>query len=181
MLNVSNDSWHMKVYRWWYYQAQETPFTGKSINLCPYMRAVLLWTPLWCIFGDQFRIFGITTNWVTVPAFLFTIAKLAGYVSFDLKLIMSVFFSAVLVTAVLIFFIEQWKKVSRRNRIFRCAEIKQPSPFVELTKAWFKSAHDNVCPIINIDGLPDVGEEEDYQAPSPRESADKAIDEIMKP
>ena len=45
MMEVVRSSWHFKVYRTWrlYWHGCEPRGT---VNLCPYMRAVLLWAPL---------------------------------------------------------------------------------------------------------------------------------------
>lgn len=42
-LIVKANSWHYRVYTWWLAQSGAKP---KTLNLCPYMRAVLLWAPL---------------------------------------------------------------------------------------------------------------------------------------
>lgn len=62
-LRVAADSWHYKVYRHWANEiANEPPAT---INLCHYMRAVLIYTP------GFYAVLGVTLVFVGLAAWLF--------------------------------------------------------------------------------------------------------------
>lgn len=44
MLKVDRNSWHARMYLW--HRRQKGQHFTNSVNLCPYMRTVLLWAPL---------------------------------------------------------------------------------------------------------------------------------------
>lgn len=159
-MEVSKKSWHMRVYLWWYSHKYSTDANYKtSTNLCPYMRVVLFWAPLRFIFWDWVKLLTYTDekggklylslNMLTTPASIYIIPKLAGYVSYDLKVGLWIVYAAVALTSIAMLMVAigihvvgKWKNKPR--------EVKPPSVFWSLIKARAQANHDRVCPEIQI-------------------------------
>jgi hypothetical protein len=99
-IEVNRESWHAKVYLWWYYakwpnKKREREYDlargygepKKSSNLCPYVRTVLFWAPCRWLFY-QGKIGRIPVPYVFVPVILLSIPQPAGYLSYELKKIL---------------------------------------------------------------------------------------------
>lgn len=54
MQPLSQNSWHMRRYLWWYQEKRHYWDTPKSVNLCPYVRVVLFWYTLRQAFMDGY-------------------------------------------------------------------------------------------------------------------------------
>lgn len=44
-MTISTNSWHARVYLWWYHQKHPYKPAPSTVNLCPYVRVVLFWGP----------------------------------------------------------------------------------------------------------------------------------------
>jgi hypothetical protein len=96
---VRRKSWHARIYKWWYEHKYPNPIgAGKSsfdrkqrTNLCPYVRAVVFWAPLRFIFWDWVELlhwgprYVLTLNMLTIPTLLYSVPKIVGYWSYDMK------------------------------------------------------------------------------------------------
>ena len=56
-MTISRGSWHYRAYAWWYRRKHGYPCEQRVVNLCPYMRAILLWSWLrWLLTDQQLRV-----------------------------------------------------------------------------------------------------------------------------
>jgi hypothetical protein len=79
-MKISRDTWHFRVFNGWFKKKKGFSFdewygSDRPYNLCPYVRAVLLWAPARFLFSPP-RI------WATIPVLLVSfvglIYRLAG-------------------------------------------------------------------------------------------------------
>jgi hypothetical protein len=91
MIEVNRESWHARVYLWWYFAAfphrrrdYEQGWDKPSSNLCPYVRVVLLWAPLRWLFY-QGRVGIVPVAWIAWPVLLLALPQPLGYLSYTLK------------------------------------------------------------------------------------------------
>ena len=88
-IEVNRRAWHARVYLWWYYtkwphRRSEGPKTAS--NLCPYVRAVVLWAPLrWLFYQGRIGKVQLRVAWIAWPIFLVSIPQPLGYISYNLK------------------------------------------------------------------------------------------------
>lgn len=185
MIKVSRESWHTRIYLWWYWQKYHLHKQG-STNLCPYMRTIIFWAPIRAIFWDWIKAFSIplwdgdklqiSLNALTIPSLLFTFAKLIGYHAFVPKLVFLIFTMAVIFSFAIFGLLEVVHSFSQyKRRIGRSKRPNYPSfyptpvspklpgrlersfkavygwGFWALLREYLKSAHDNVCPPVEID------------------------------
>lgn len=146
------NSWHLSVYKWWYKNKYGFPNERGYSNLCPYMRAVMFWAPLRALFGTWVRIKGIPLNVFTLPAIVISLPFLLGYISYNAKMTAFGVYLVLTSVCVLASFLlgtryllsKDGKDITRglRTRV-------QNSGFTDLLAAYFRSAHDRVCPEIS--------------------------------
>ena len=163
MLTAQSSAWFHRIYLWWYrhkYGPHQTPTTS---NLCPYMRVLFLWAPLRAIFWDWVRIGWFPINVVTIPTLWIAVANLLGYVSYTAKLVMYVMFVCGVLAGlgigliILSFAVVDNTDQARANFIARMgqkwdsfAHKTKLDQFGQLIKAWYRAAHDQICPQITF-------------------------------
>jgi hypothetical protein len=162
MLCVSKKSWHARIYIWWY-ELKYGSFTNTSVNLCPYMRAIMFWAPLRLLFTDAITFFEIESLGdfpvcppvFVIPALLYGIPKMLGYWSYDLKMGFWLFYviAVVIVISILIAagIVSIVKNQSVKSFFTKTVETTHLSTFGGLLSAFFKSVHDGICPPVNLE------------------------------
>lgn len=137
-------SWHWKVFERWHERKHGYPYEKRTISLCPYMRAVLLWSWMRWVLTDQHR---AEAFWGTVV--------LAAPLAADQPLrvyegVAWASFAALVIVGAWIF--DDWweARKKRRREEGRPEEPKPPSPFRTLAKAYARSFHDRICPLVEI-------------------------------
>src|SRR5208337_2658736 len=169
---VERNEWHVRVYEWWYQHKYRNSAPRYQSNLCPYMRAVMFWAPLRVLFWDWVELFKIknfkvTLNMLTIPALLYGLPPLAGYFSYKLKFFLWLVALAFTVIFVLICFVAwiingveerrnknkadpaYWEAQRLHNKK-RDARIDRWERFFKMIGEYLQSAHDRVCPEVQI-------------------------------
>jgi hypothetical protein len=143
---ISQNTWHFEVFKWWYEAKHGYPFESLSHNLCPYVRAILLWAPFRFLFSRP-RI------WATVPVslslFLLSVYEIWGKKGL-LKVEAAVVFSLIVAigvamvfgTSIGIVYLKDYFNNNRNSPIVSFGTV-----LVEQTKA----IHDKVCPIVTFE------------------------------
>lgn len=162
-MKISKNTWHFRVFTWWYSMfhggytfddfAKATKASGSgapAYNLCPYVRAVVLWAPLFYTFTPP-------RLWYTLVA-LFGLFNAEIYHKFGLhglKVELQVFaFIAGIASAVgvifgIIYSLVYLIKTYNSARYARLEESGEES-FFALVAAYFKNKHDKICPRITF-------------------------------
>jgi hypothetical protein len=192
-LIISRNSLHARIYLWWYRKKYGVPKDGTT-NLCPYMRAVFIWTPLRILFWDWITVFEFPTwendairlplNFIVIPVLLFAAAKLTGYVSFAGKTFLWIMcgFTVLIILALIVGTVirdyshhctmEEYRRMMepgyqpkpKTNRLKVLERVLTRIAFAvdeficaiaaweiwELLHQWLRSAHDNVCPPVDL-------------------------------
>jgi hypothetical protein len=147
MLIVNRQSWHAQVYRWWYKAKYESEYLGSTTNLCPYIRAVLLWAPFRFLFGPQWKIGKFHVSFATVPVAYFGLAMAAGYLNYELKVIMIGIEFGLVITGAGLFGLT-W--LENHNIIEKAADKFHETSFANLLTEYARSAHDQICPPVEF-------------------------------
>ena len=150
-MKIDGNSWHVKVYKWWYDNKYKNPAAEyicppppkTHSNLCPYMRAVMFWAPLRAIFWNWIKIGPLPINAVTLPAFFVSLPFLVGYVDYTAKMVVFCSYLVILVLSVL--FTLVWL-ISVKNILEPVERKIDNIGFVKLAQEYLRSAHDRVCP-----------------------------------
>ena len=180
-IEVNRRAWHARVYLWWYYtkwphRRSEGPKTAS--NLCPYVRAVVLWAPLrWLFYQGRIGKVQLRVAWVAWRVFLVSIPQPLGYISYNLKRALWISDAILGAAAVIIglcfvvVYIAEWAdqkwywasrletwKIDRRHRaevrLYReLTKKKKKGPSIwKLIGEYMLAAHDRVCPEIVFKG-----------------------------
>lgn len=152
MLIVDKNSWHCKVYQWWYTKKYGYPKEGSTSNLCPYMRAIMFWAPLRLLFTDAISFGRVPLGAFTVPAIVLPLPWLAGYLDYNLKIAFAIIYSIVAVCGVASGLIYLFSSGGlNAGKPFRNAShVVVTSSFADLIREYLKSAHDRVCPEVHF-------------------------------
>lgn len=156
-MRLNRTSWHYKVYAWWwrnkYIYEDEYPHLPDRANLCPYVRAVLLFAPL-----AYFASLNIVKKigWVLSIAFALVVCLMALFV----------------LTAILVgLFLLSWTELAKGigiilGAVFICWFVTKladglvlsirlghhnPNTTWNMGKAFVKSLHNKVCPFITFE------------------------------
>jgi hypothetical protein len=151
-MTIDTNTWHYKVYRWWY-QRKHDGYSPDSANLCPYVRAVFLWSWMsWLFKGGRI--------WkVPVPAVAWSFLALrlpfwAGVFSYEAKRVIFMLYGVAGGAAVLVgiilgiiwlvdnFYID-W-------RIRQSAPMRAIRDGAELLLDYAEATHDRICPMIRF-------------------------------
>ena len=143
-IQVNNNSWHTKLYKFWYKQKYGREHVGSYSNLCPYMRAVLFWSWMRPLF---------LTKWFSVipwALLAIEIPRWAGMFSHSLKFVIWVLYGATAVAGTLLGLAAVicwlWDKHEVTNKLDPM--IDKGVSFCKLVVAYSRSAHDRICPEI---------------------------------
>lgn len=168
---VARNSWHARVYKWWYCNKYGSYSYPRTTNLCPYMRAVMFWAPLRLLFWDWVKMFSfrgceVTTNVVTIPLMWVSVAMLLGYLDYKAKLVFAILgfivVALIIVVSILVSLIiaAQNYKVGRKitdwffkpigDGIVKVVTKAKVPTFLDLIHALLRSAHDGVCPPVDF-------------------------------
>jgi len=132
-MQISSDSWHARVYINWF--RRKKGWTPTEANLCPYVRAVLLYSWLRYIFLTG-------TIW---PAWTLLGLSLEGFLLWW-RLLPTLQNEGIILLCATIVFI--WFGILYFMNIgFETAE---KSSFVNILKERVRSAHSGICPTINF-------------------------------
>jgi hypothetical protein len=150
MIQVSRQSWHARVYLAWFEKKHHYLQEDVIVNLCPYMRAILLRAPVRFLFGDWITVSirgkKIPLGFITVPVTYISTALLAGYISYDIKLFLFAIVYFLVFSAVLsgIGWLVAYAWDNSKSL------EKNVSDFRALVKQWVKSKYDRLCPSVEI-------------------------------
>ena len=151
-MNIDSRSWHCRLYLWWYRNKYGYPNENRQSNLCPYMRAVVLWAPMRALFWTWIRVGGVPINAVVIPVLLYSVPVIAGYFSYGVKLgmwrtyaVMAIFAALVALLFLLVVAVSSdgWD-ITRPVR-----KAVLGAGFWSLARAYLRSAHDRVCPEVS--------------------------------
>lgn len=146
-MKLKKNSWHSSVYLWWYnwaYPSDHPKVDLPSANLCPYVRAVLLWAPLAFLYTNAYFEWGWIAPWL---ATLYGIPKLIGFVSYNAKTVIFGAEGLLLVVALIIATIEGISKIFKKKSWWK--KIKR-SEVIQIAGAYARATHDRVCPEITF-------------------------------
>lgn len=139
MLKVSKKSWHYKVFNGWHKARYGYAFDGSDehVSLCQYVRAVILWAPLYLLF--------------TMPVLPFSLAALvftAGWIVHHFTgwhgvLHVLAVFGIVAGTLALICVVVLGCEKAKDN--------ESVTSFRDIVGARIEAAHDKVCPLIKFE------------------------------
>jgi hypothetical protein len=173
-MKIDKDSWHCKVYLWWYYNkypAKELSPSDRAYyevvdpsyitaktnsNLCPYVRAVVLWAPMRAVFGSWIKVHKkISLNAITIPAVVLLTPLLFSHkitlAMYRFELAILCVMASVVSIITIIYYASKYTKVFYTEGIEPLTKNKQLVTFRGLIKEYLRSAHDRVCPEINWD------------------------------
>lgn len=161
-MHIDSRSWHARVYRWWkvmkygplMYQAPAT------VNLCPYVRAVLFWSwSRWLMRSGQIgqgrwalsvpRIF-----WGSQPIIgLFLVWALAGPKAFmDVLRILAIGSAALSVLSAIVLavwlIIRMFKTLPVASAMDTTAD--RALSFSRVLKSYVVGAHNKICPVVEF-------------------------------
>lgn len=143
-MKINGESLHCRIYRSWYRDKyRDEPLRS---NLCPYMRAVMFWAPLRAIFGGWIKIWRIPLGAITIPALLLSVPFLVGNFSYNGK--MGLWFAYAMATAIVSITIGIGTLIEKGHAGRAGAAVARWS-FWRLLGAYFRSAHDRVCPEVD--------------------------------
>jgi small-conductance mechanosensitive channel len=167
-MQVSRNSWHTRVYLWWYthkYNNGYKPTDKTSSNLCPYVRAVLFWAPLRLLFWDWVKLWEsatsdwyISLNMFTIPLMAYFVPLMLGYVNYYLKFVLWMTVISVAVLAVIIVGLTlSCIKIKEELDAYRALHYNDPPKpkrktpeFFTLVQAYLRAGHDGICPEVEI-------------------------------
>lgn len=146
MLNVNKDSWHARVYKWWYKQKYGLEHNGTWTNLCPYMRAVMFWSWMRPLF---------MTKWWSLAvyaAILVEVPRWCGVISYNLKKGILAMYA---IEAVWALMLALWWYSAKKYKERKAKKALEPvvykgASFLDLVKNYSRSAHDRICPEVNF-------------------------------
>ena len=151
-LTVNATSWHTKVYLWWYRHkfahdiaTGDRPAIPFHVNLCPYVRVVLLWSWLRWLMVDG-KVSKLRMPWIIWGGLVGTVfAYLSGFlmpIDWAFLFAIAILF---LIRAILIDMKDNGQLTERNPK-----PTAPPTKFVTLIKKYSTSVHDRVCPFIEI-------------------------------
>jgi len=146
-LTISTSSWHAKVFAWWNQEASY-PYkleAGSAINLCPYMRAVLIYAPLRWLYTTRagYVTWPVTALIANAIAFAFE-PHFRKNIFFLLESGFAGLFAFVFLMCSICWLVGKiWKSVTNTDAV---------SSFGELLYAGYKAGHDRFCPRIEVRG-----------------------------
>ena len=151
-MKVKQSSVVDRVYKWWYME-KYNEFPSKHVNLCPYLRAVLVWAPLRFLFLSKFP-------WLRVPMFGATLGAIESVgwatsiyvISVEtspsiLGFLCLLWFLAHLVLVIAFVMVAQ-EKFELIDRVSKSAPVEFLGNIIELTSEKAHAAHESICPMI---------------------------------
>ena len=150
MLIVNPQSWHSKMYRWWYRQkyGEEPRHSG---NLCPYMRAILFWSWMrWLFIGG--RVGPVRAPVLSWPLLLASI-PIGGGLLFGWWFFAGVMqiYCVLLIVLAMAATVVGIGLVLSDDGLGGAARIRDGcAPFTDLVGSYLRSFHDRVCPEITF-------------------------------
>jgi hypothetical protein len=155
-VKIKGDALHCRVYRWWYKKKYKCEPSG-STNLCPYFRAVVFWAPSRVVFWNWIKFGPIPLNVISIPAIALAIPKLIGYYNYSIKhqIFMSYLFflACFLVSGITVGILWAFSSDGGGFGGYVIAFLERTcsSSFWILLREYLRSAHDRVCPEIEVD------------------------------
>ena len=150
-MKINANAWHCRIYLWWYKKKYGCTNERGHSNLCPYMRAVMLWAPLRFLFTDAVSFGKIPLGALTIPALMIACPLVVGYFNYYVKRsiwgIYCVIAAASFCTALVLVIV--YLRVGEEYDLLDKVEKIAGGSFAQLLKAYFRSAHDRVCPEID--------------------------------
>ena len=156
-MKISRENWHFKVFAWWYKESHKFCYStyDTSYNLCPYVRAIMVWAPIRFLF----------TGWKRAPLTIATIfALLNGYVyhkggmnaihkeEMIVILGLTSFAGVAVLTGVVVGAVElvEWLKhtVFKKDQ-FPCELVS----FWNVLAGYTHAVHNKVCPLLTFTQL----------------------------
>lgn len=156
-MNISSNSWHFRLYAfnkkllerfrgntYWY---EDVP---KRVNLCPYMRTILIWEPMLYLFYSL-------TYFILLGTFLLMPLTMVG--TTDGTWLVSVIFFFLMIGAAGAGFIYGMTRVgsfvsAKRKEAREAREaagiVEQPNGFFKVLKAYWRSFHDKTCFALDV-------------------------------
>jgi hypothetical protein len=141
-LKVNSNSWHTRLYKSWYKRKYGREHNGSFTNLCPYMRAVMFWSWMRPLFMTKYW------NLIPITALLIEVPRWAGMLSYNLKTTLYLVYGVASGMGVIItgaFWLAEAFDKGKLEPITETAES-----FGNMLVAYGRSAHDRVCPEIEI-------------------------------
>ena len=135
---IDRNCWHARLWRW--HQAQKGYNPSGSVNLCPYVRAVLFWAPARFIFLHR------VMRWITWPSLALSaeygLWRLSGILVFQVELAFLTILAAA--AAAIGIGIGIWALGAKAS------EAQPVRSFGQVVAHRYSKVHEGICPIVHI-------------------------------
>ncbi len=148
---ISSKSWHYKLFLF-NYQLLER-FKGRSywyesepnrINLCPYMRTILIWGPmLYLFYGLLWFLMGLT--FLYIPFLMIGVSDTGWLGSVILSLVITAGIIGGLIAGLTYTSMFVGKKIKEIKEEYEIRNADKPNGFFKILAAYWKSFHDKTC------------------------------------
>lgn len=149
-----------RVYKWWYMEKYRG-FPSKHVNLCPYLRAVLLWAPLRFLFLSKFiwlrvPMLGIGIGVIESVGWATAIYLMGSYGLHDvIPFLPGMFIVLWLIGHILgslLAFAWAASTYDLDERFARSAPARFIDEVTELVGVKARAAHESICPVLEREG-----------------------------
>lgn len=144
-MKINKSSWHARIYRWWHWDKYDSGSEG--VNLCKYVRVVLLYGPLRWLFNGEVRSFPIG-----VVTFLFLIGSPLMFIT-NWEALGAVLLAYASILGIALLLVVCWalQKYEVWDRIKGTVGAKVKStPFLSILKLVYLSGKKKVCPYVDF-------------------------------
>lgn len=167
-MNIPKAAWYNRVYEWWHYDKYGwlPARDGFSVNLCPYMRAILFWSWTRLLFLPEdtpvatpasvrrrvLNVFSYASALTLVNLIIHHMLKSRPSLLKVFVVEAIIALSAVTIIGSLLGGFWLSERVAKWRRSRRAGQ-PESVPFSAVVKEWAKATHDRVCPVISV-GVP---------------------------
>lgn len=150
-MNISRNTWHYRAFDFWFEQKHRLSLEDYEkihgsipyfLNLCPYVRVVLIWGPLRFLFSRPRIWYTLSTIATFLLYRLYKYAGISGLERLGILLVCMIIVATAAISAIL-----SWLK-------FREQLDKHPdnviTSFAGVLSARVRAAHDGICPTIEF-------------------------------
>lgn len=157
-MKISSNTWHYKVFDWWFAQMHngwtyerfnDSMYNQRPYNLCPYVRAVILWAPLVFLFTLPRLWYTIGGVIAAFNAFLYHKFGMHGLRIEGQVILFFVSLATFIASLFGIAFLLKYLINTYREYKNLKPPVAEASFFVILGK-YLKSKHDRICPPVTF-------------------------------
>lgn len=169
-LIINSNSWYNRVYEWWHFDTygwKNGSGPANTVNLCPYMRAILFWSWLRLFFwrasngrSGKLRTVANIISWFSLLVDFNLAVSILSYhghgkpisVWFMFFIEGIVVFCAGSVLGLIV--LAMWSNDKRIERKMLRGEYNEDGtslPFIRVVKTWLHGVHNHICPIVTVE------------------------------